>query len=185
MQQADRLFRSRHFKKYDFLLALTERMGGIGLEHHESSENGLRPDYFQDWDKAIRGRELLPHEYTHSWNGKFRRPADLWTPQYNVPMQNSLLWVYEGMTQYWGHVLATRSGLTTPAQARDKLAEVAWDKAAIAAAMKETLAAHTMKMPQLAPAVRVLVCGRAQTPSIDAVLALFERQTVLSRLAKA
>ena len=82
----------------------------------------MRPNYFKDWDKSIRSRELLPHEYVHSWNGKFRRPSDLWTPQYNVPMRNSLLWVYEGMTQYWGHVLAARAGLSTPEQARDRLA---------------------------------------------------------------
>ena len=125
VQQADRLFRSRHFKKYDFLLALTERMGGIGLEHHESSENAVRPSYFKDWAKRVGDRELLPHEYVHSWNGKFRRPADLWTPNFNTPMRNSLLWLYEGQTQFWGHVLAARSGLTTPEQARDQLAQVA------------------------------------------------------------
>jgi predicted metalloprotease with PDZ domain len=123
--QADKLFGARHWRHYDFLLAQSSDFGRIGLEHHESSENAVSPGYFKDWDKAIRSRELLPHEYVHSWNGKFRRPADLLTPQFNVPMQNSLLWVYEGMTQYWGHVLATRSGLTTPEQARDGLARVA------------------------------------------------------------
>jgi predicted metalloprotease with PDZ domain len=125
VQQADKLFGARHWRQYDFLLAQSSEFGGIGLEHHESSENAVRPGYFKDWDKAIRARELLPHEYVHSWNGKFRRPADLLTPQFNVPMQNSLLWVYEGMTQYWGHVLATRSGLATPEQSRDGLARVA------------------------------------------------------------
>lgn len=125
VQQSDKLFGVRHFRQYDFLLSLSDHFGGIGLEHHESSENGVRPNYFKDWDKAIRARELLPHEYVHSWNGKFRRPLDLWTPQYNLPMRNSLLWVYEGMTQYWGHVLAARSGLSTPDQARDRLAEIA------------------------------------------------------------
>ncbi|TDM08066.1 MAG: peptidase M61 [Ideonella sp. MAG2] len=125
VQQSDKLFGARHWRHYDFLLSLSDNFGGIGLEHHESSENGVHTDYFKDWDKSVRARELLPHEYVHSWNGKFRRPLDLWTPQYNVPMRNSLLWVYEGMTQYWGHVLAARSGLTTPAQARDRLAQVA------------------------------------------------------------
>lgn len=125
VQQADRLFRSRHFTKYDFLLALSEHMGGIGLEHHESSENGVRPGYFKDWAKRVGDRELLPHEYVHSWNGKFRRPADLWTPNFNTPMQNSLLWLYEGQTQFWAHVLAARSGLVTPEQSRDRLAQVA------------------------------------------------------------
>jgi predicted metalloprotease with PDZ domain len=124
--QADRLFGARHFRHYDFLLALSDNLGGIGLEHHESSENAVKPDYFKDWDKAALARELLPHEYTHSWDGKFRRPADLWTPDYNtVPMRNSLLWVYEGQTQYWGRMLAARSGLVTPELARDGLAQAA------------------------------------------------------------
>ncbi|MED5621635.1 M61 family metallopeptidase [Ideonella sp. BN130291] len=124
--QADRLFGARHYRHYDFLLALSDSFGGIGLEHHESSENGVKPDYFKDWDKAALSRDLLPHEYTHSWDGKFRRPADLWTPDYNtVPMRNSLLWVYEGQTQYWGRMLAVRSGLVTPEQARDGLAYAA------------------------------------------------------------
>jgi predicted metalloprotease with PDZ domain len=124
--QADKLFGARHFRHYDFLLSLSDTMGGIGLEHHESSENGVGPDYFKDWDKAAGPRDLLPHEYTHSWNGKFRRPADLWTPDYNtVPMRNSLLWLYEGQTQYWGRVLAARSGLVAPELARDGLAQAA------------------------------------------------------------
>jgi predicted metalloprotease with PDZ domain len=127
VQQADKLFGARHWRQYDFLLAVSDEFSGIGVEHHESSENGVRGNYFKDWDKAPRSRELLPHELTHSWNGKFRRPADLDTPEFHTPMQNSLLWVYEGMTQYWGHVLAARAGLTKPAQARDVLAQsVAW-----------------------------------------------------------
>jgi len=123
--QADRLFNSRHFDHYDVLLALTDRMGGIGLEHHRSSENVTVPTFFTEWDRNVDTRGLVPHEYTHSWIGKFRRPADLWTANYNVPMQNSLLWVYEGQTQYWGHVLAARAGLWTRAQALDALANVA------------------------------------------------------------
>ncbi len=67
----------------------------------------------------MRGRDLLAHEYTHSWNGKFRRPADLWTPNFNVPMRDDLLWVYEGMTQYWGNVLTARSGMRTPEETRE------------------------------------------------------------------
>ena len=123
--QGDRLFGARHWRRYDFLLALSDQFSGIGLEHHESSENGVRSNYFREWDRALRSRELLPHEYVHSWNGKFRRPADLWTPQFNVPMRNSMLWVYEGLTEYWGHVLAARAGLGTPEQARDRLAHLA------------------------------------------------------------
>jgi predicted metalloprotease with PDZ domain len=120
--QAYRLFNSHHYDHYDFLLALSDRLGGIGLEHHRSSENGTAPTFFTEWDKNPDTRELLPHEYVHSWNGKFRRPADLWTANYNVPMRNSLLWVYEGQTQYWGYVLAARSGLVTKQQALDQLA---------------------------------------------------------------
>ena len=125
VEQARRLYGSQHYDHYDFLLALSDELGGIGLEHHRSSENSADPAYFTDWDKQAPGRDLLPHEYTHSWNGKFRRPADLATPNFNVPMQGSLLWVYEGQTQYWGYVLAARSGLWSVEQARDALALVA------------------------------------------------------------
>lgn len=125
VQQADRLFGARHFAHYDFLLAVSSELGGIGLEHHQSSENGVRPGYFRDWAKRIGSRDLLPHEFVHSWNGKFRRPADLWTPSFNEPMRNALLWLYEGQTQYWGHLLAARSGLVSTEQARDHLAQVA------------------------------------------------------------
>jgi predicted metalloprotease with PDZ domain len=123
VRQADQVFASRHFAKYDFLLALSSQLGGIGLEHHESSENGVKPKYFEDWDKAVGARDLLPHEYVHSWNGKFRRPADLNAANFNVATQNSLLWLYEGQTQFWGWVLAARSGLVSAAQARDVLAQ--------------------------------------------------------------
>jgi predicted metalloprotease with PDZ domain len=125
VRQADKLFGTRQFDRYDFLLALTERMGGIGLEHHRSSENGTVTNYFTEWGKSTPARDLLPHEYTHSWNGKFRRPADLWTPDYRTPMRNSLLWVYEGQTQYWGHVLAARAGLISRQDALDALAMTA------------------------------------------------------------
>jgi len=125
VQQAYKLFDSHHYDHYDFLLALTDQMGGIGLEHHRSSENGTAPTYFTEWDKDADTRDLLAHEYTHSWNGKFRRPADLWTPNYNVPMRGSLLWVYEGQTQYWGFVLAARAGLLTKQQALDAIAGTA------------------------------------------------------------
>jgi predicted metalloprotease with PDZ domain len=120
--QADRLFASRHYDHYDFLFALGERLGGIGLEHHRSSENKLAGGYFTDWDNAADDRDLLPHEYAHSWIGKFRRPADLWTPNYDVPMRDELLWAYEGSDQYWGQVLTARSGLWSRQQALDSLA---------------------------------------------------------------
>ncbi len=125
VQQAYRLYGAHHYDHYDFLLSLSDQMGGIGLEHHRSSEDGTPPGYFTDWDKTAPTRDLLPHEFTHSWNGKFRRPADLWTPNYDVPMRDSLLWVYEGQTQYWGYVLAARAGLLTRQQALDAIASTA------------------------------------------------------------
>ncbi len=125
VRQSDRLFGVRHFDRYDFLLAITSRLGDIGLEHHRSSENGVEPGYFLNFDKAITDRGLLPHEYTHSWNGKFRRPADLWTPNYNVPMRGSLLWVYEGQTTYWGNVLTSRAGMSPKDDALEELAATA------------------------------------------------------------
>jgi predicted metalloprotease with PDZ domain len=125
VQQAYRLFGSHHYAHYDFLYSLSDQVHQQGLEHHQSSEDGSEPDSFTEWDKNAYDRDLLPHEFTHSWNGKFRRPADLWTPNYNVPMQDSLLWVYEGQTQYWGEVLAARSGLWTKQQALDALAQTA------------------------------------------------------------
>ncbi|HWW27637.1 MAG TPA: peptidase M61 [Caulobacter sp.] len=125
VQQAYKLYGAHHYDHYDFLLALTDKMGGIGLEHHRSSENGVAPKYFTDWDKTFVGRDLLAHEYTHSWNGKFRRAADLYTPTLNEPMRDSLMWVYEGQTQYWGNVLAARSGLVTKQQGLEALAATA------------------------------------------------------------
>jgi predicted metalloprotease with PDZ domain len=127
VEQAARLYGSHHYDHYDFLFSLSNVVGGIGLEHHQSSEDGTRANYFTDWAAGVNGRDLLAHEYTHSWNGKFRRPADLWTPNLNVPMRDSLLWVYEGMTQYFGCVLTARAGLRTAAQTRDVIARIAAD----------------------------------------------------------
>jgi predicted metalloprotease with PDZ domain len=123
--QAVKLFGSHHYDHYDFLFSLSDQMGGNGTEHHQSSEDGLDADYFTAWKEAAPGRDLLAHEYVHSWNGKFRRPADLWTPNFNVPMGDSLLWVYEGQTQYWGYVLTARSGLWSAQEFRDALAMTA------------------------------------------------------------
>lgn len=122
VQQAYKLFNSQHYQHYDFLLALSEEFGGVGREHHQSSENGVKLDYFTEWNKAESVRGLLPHEFTHSWNGKFRRPADQNVPNFNTPLQNSLLWVYEGQTQYWGQVLSARSGIQKMESVRDIMA---------------------------------------------------------------
>ncbi len=125
VSQAYKLYGSHHYDHYDFLFWLSDRIGGQGLEHHQSSEDGTGTNYFTDWAHSAPERDLLAHEYTHSWNGKFRRPADLWTPNFDVPMRNSLLWVYEGQTQYWGYVLAARSGLISREQAIDAIAATA------------------------------------------------------------
>lgn len=125
VRQADRLFGVRHFDRYEFLLAISDRLGGIGLEHHRSSENQVDDGYFTDFAKAVSDRNTLPHEYAHSWNGKFRRPADLWTADFKTPMRNSLLWVYEGQTQYWGYVLGARSGMQSRDEVLDALAVTA------------------------------------------------------------
>jgi predicted metalloprotease with PDZ domain len=123
--QAYKLFGSRHYSHYDFLLSLSNQMGGQGLEHHQSSEDGTVPGYFVNWSGTVAARDLLCHEYTHSWNGKFRRPFDLWTANFNVPMRDTLLWMYEGQTQYWGFVLAARAGLWTRQEALDAFAVTA------------------------------------------------------------
>ncbi len=121
--QAYRTFASHHYDHYDFLFSVSAEMGNIGLEHQRSNETGAGEAYFTDPAASAPGRELLPHEYAHSWNGKFRRPADLWSPDdHVVPERDSLLWVYEGQTDYWGQVLAARSGILSAAQVRDLIA---------------------------------------------------------------
>jgi len=122
VKQAYRLFGSHHYAHYDFLYSLSDKIQQSGLEHQQSSEDGGDPEAFTDWDKLSADRDLLPHEYTHSWNGKFRRPADLWVASYELPMRDDLLWVYEGQTEYWGQILATRAGLWTRDQMLDQLA---------------------------------------------------------------
>jgi len=125
VRQADMLYGARHFDHYDFLLSLSDQLATSGIEHQRSSDNGVTSKYFTTWETAFISRDLLPHEYNHSWNGKYRRPADLWVPNLNVPMRDSLLWVYEGQTQYFGQVLAARAGFLTIQQTLDSLAGTA------------------------------------------------------------
>lgn len=125
IDQSIKLFGSKHYDHYDFLHAITDRMGTIGLEHHRSSENQNDPGYFTDWAASLPDHNLLPHEFVHSWNGKFRLGADSWTPDFRTPKRNSLLWVYEGQTQFWGHVLEARSGMTSKQDKLDTLASIA------------------------------------------------------------
>ena len=100
--QAQALFGSRHYQHYDFLFTLSENTGHFGLEHSQSSDDRYFARFFVDPETYLDGGGLLPHEYVHSWNGKFRRPAGLATPNYNIPMHDDLLWVYEGLTEYLG-----------------------------------------------------------------------------------
>jgi predicted metalloprotease with PDZ domain len=118
------LFGARHYRRYDFLLTLSDRMPPDGVEHHESSDNRTEENYFLD-PGLFQSSELLPHEFTHSWNGKYRRPVGLATPDCQTPMKGELLWVYEGLTQYYGVMLAVRSGLTPPGIFREYLASTA------------------------------------------------------------
>lgn len=125
VQQAVRAFGAQHYDHYDFLLTISDYLGGEGLEHHRSSEDGTKRGYFTDWDNELNARNLLPHEFSHSWDGKFRRAADLWTPDYRTPMQDTLLWVYEGQTQFWGYVLGARSGMLSKQDTLDAIAATA------------------------------------------------------------
>ena len=119
------LFGSRHYRSYHFLYTLSDHVASFGLEHHESSDDRVRERALLDETAIKANADLLPHEFVHSWNGKFRRPAGLVTPDYSEPMKGDLLWVYEGLTQYLGEVLATRSGLYSPDEFRQVLAMVA------------------------------------------------------------
>ena len=107
------LFGSRMYRHYTWLLSLSDHVAHFGLEHHESSDNRLKESSFEDENTRMGVSMLLGHEYVHSWNAKYRRPAGLLSPDYQKPMDGTLLWVYEGMTQFWGEVLPTRAGLLT------------------------------------------------------------------------
>ena len=125
VKEANALFGGRHYRDYHFLLTLSDVGGSEGLEHHESSEDGVGEKALSDTAQLIDLGDLLGHEYTHSWNGKYRRPADLTTPDFEQPMHGDLLWVYEGLTEYLGKVLAARSGLWSPDNFHEAVAAVA------------------------------------------------------------
>ncbi len=125
VREASALYGCHHYHEYHFLLTLSNVAGEEGLEHGQSSDNGVGEKGFADAAHQLLNADLLSHEFTHSWNGKYRRPVGLYQPDFATPQQGALLWVYEGMTQYLGYVLAARSGLETPAQFRDVFALVA------------------------------------------------------------
>ncbi|MGA2416696.1 MAG: M61 family peptidase [Candidatus Sulfotelmatobacter sp.] len=122
VQQAYKLFGAHHYRDYHFLYSLSDHVAHFGLEHHESDDSRVDERGLVDESERKMEASLLPHEYVHSWNGKYRRPADLATPDYQQPMQDDLLWVYEGLTNYLGTVLAARSGLLNAQESRDDLA---------------------------------------------------------------
>ena len=122
VEQANKMFGAHHYRDYHFLLSLSDHVAHFGLEHHESDDSRINERGLVDENPRKLEAGLLPHEYVHSWNGKYRRPADLTTADYQQPMQDDLLWVYEGLTDYLGVVLTARSGLRTPDQERDGLA---------------------------------------------------------------
>ncbi len=124
VEQAGALFGSRHYRDYHFLLTVSDQVAHFGLEHHESSDDRTDEKSLIDSDSLIYFSDLLPHEFVHSWNGKYRRPADLVSTDYHQPMRDDLLWVYEGLTNYLGEVLTTRSGLWSAQQGREELARL-------------------------------------------------------------
>jgi predicted metalloprotease with PDZ domain len=132
VREADALFGgARPFRRYDFLLSLNPEAGYFGAEHGASSENGYSGGtYFSAWSSLFSGHDILAHEFAHAWNGKKKRPASLYTRDYTEPMGDDLLWVYEGLTEYWGDLLATRAGLFTQDQMRGRLAVIAANAAA-------------------------------------------------------
>ena len=123
--QALKLFGAQHFRDYHFLYSLSDHVAHFGLEHHESDDSRTSERSLVDPDPRLLASGLLPHEYVHSWNGKYRRPADLTTPDYEKPMQDDLLWVYEGLTSYLGDLLSARSGIRNPDEYRENLASLA------------------------------------------------------------
>jgi predicted metalloprotease with PDZ domain len=125
VEQAAALFGARHYRDYHFLVTLSDDVAHFGLEHHESSDDRTSANSLTDEGGRIDFADLLPHEFVHSWNGKFRRPADLATSDYQTPMKDDLLWVYEGLTEYLGEILTARSGLRTPELGREEVAYVA------------------------------------------------------------
>src|SRR5215471_8729727 len=123
--ETGKLFGARHYERYHFLWTLSDQTAHHGLEHHESSDNGTAEDVFSNSKSHNLEADLLPHEFVHSWNGKYRRPAGLVTSNYQEPMKGDLLWVYEGLTDYLGNILAARIGLRSPEEFRENLAYTA------------------------------------------------------------
>jgi predicted metalloprotease with PDZ domain len=125
VRQASALYQSHHYGSYHFLMTLSDQVAHFGLEHHQSNDDRVPEKTFLEPNLDVLEAGLLPHEFTHSWNGKYRRPAGLLSPDFQTPMKGDLLWVYEGLTEYLGDVLTARSGLWTDDQYREALANSA------------------------------------------------------------
>jgi len=125
VRETGALYKSRHYNSYHFLVTLSDEVAHFGLEHHQSSDDRVMATTFTDDREFVLDGLLLPHEFTHSWNGKYRRPAGLATSNYQKPMEGDLLWVYEGLTEYLGDVLAARCGIWSPEQYKQRLSTIA------------------------------------------------------------
>ena len=125
VRETGALYKSRHYASYHFLVTLSDQVAHFGLEHHQSSDDRVPEKTFVDDGQFIANGLLLPHEFTHSWNGKYRRPSGLATGNYEDPMKGNLLWVYEGLTEYLGDVLTARCGIWEPSVYVDRLATIA------------------------------------------------------------
>jgi len=123
--ESGKLFGARHYRDYHFLLTLSDHVAHFGLEHHESNDSRLPERVLIGPGAGMALGGLLAHEFVHSWNGKFRRPADLAVPYYEQPMETDLLWGYEGLTDYLGPMLAARSGLWSAEEYHEYLASIA------------------------------------------------------------
>ncbi len=154
VKETDVLFGARHYRDYHFLLTLSDHVAHFGLEHHESSDDRVGERALVDDSLRKLTSGLLPHEFVHSWNGKYRRPAGLATADYGKPMKGDLLWVYEGLTEYLGEILTPRSGLSTPEEFRDSLAHTA-------AALDRTAGRTWRPLEDTAIAAQILYGGRA------------------------
>lgn len=125
VQEAPALYGPPHYEHYTFLLSLSDAIPHGGFEHHQSSDDRAAEEYLTQPALLRAGPDLMSHEYSHSWNGKYRRPAGMRIDNYNEPMKDDLIWVYEGMNEYLGKLLAVRSGLATPEDMRSAFAMVA------------------------------------------------------------
>ena len=154
VKETGALFGARHYRDYHFLLTLSDHVAHFGLEHHESSDDRVGERSLVDDSLRKLTAGLLPHEFVHSWNGKYRRPAGLATPDFEKPMKGDLLWVYEGLTEYLGEILTPRSGLSTPQDFRDSLASTA-------ASLDRSAGRAWRPLEDTAIAAQILYGGRA------------------------